>query len=108
MLFRCNGAFKDFSYIEIDGVVAPEDVYRAFEGSTYVELNSSFMENQQAGMHTLTFVYDTGGKASVDYEVVELPNAAASWDYNYVYLFMFALIACLGFGLFLFRRKKRN
>ena len=60
LTFRANGDFAKFKHVEVDDHILDTSNYKAWTGSTYVELNSDYLNTLDVGEHKLSVVYTDG------------------------------------------------
>ncbi len=74
LTFRFDGPLEKFMYLEIDGAVIPSVYYTLKEGSTIVTLNPTYLDQTEAGKHTITAHYNDGGRAMAVFEIQQKPS----------------------------------
>lgn len=75
--FRFDIPFAHFHELRMDGQVVDPADYTAWEGSTYVRLNSSYLASLSNGSHTMTAVDDNGVTVDAVF-TVQTPTAPES------------------------------
>ena len=77
--FKTNGEFAMFEGIQVDGKALVRDAdYRAFEGSTAIQLLPDYLETLSAGEHILTALYDDGQQPFTNFTVEASPGPGPS------------------------------
>ena len=66
--FRIDKDFVDFMSVAVDGITLDKTQYKAWSGSTYVELLSSYMKTLSEGTHTLS-AYFNGATATTAFTI---------------------------------------
>lgn len=66
--FRIDKEFSELQSVAVDGVTLDKSNYKAWSGSTYVELTASYMKTLAVGTHTLS-VYFTGDTATTTFTI---------------------------------------
>ena len=66
--FRIDKEFSELQSVAVDGVTLDKSNYKAWSGSTYVELTASYMKPLAVGTHTLS-VYFTGDTATTTFTI---------------------------------------
>ena len=66
--FRIDKEFSELQSVAVDGVTLDKSNYKAWSGSTYVELTAAHMKTLAAGTHTLS-VYFTGDTATTTFTI---------------------------------------
>ena len=66
--FRIDKEFSELQSVAVDGVTLDKSNYKAWSGSTYVELTAAYMKTLAVGTHTLS-VYFTGDTATTTFTI---------------------------------------
>lgn len=66
--FRIDKEFSELQSVAVDGVTLDKSNYKAWSGSTYVELTAAHMKTLAVGTHTLS-VYFTGDTATTTFTI---------------------------------------
>ena len=66
--FRIDHPFADLKAVAVDGIPLDSSRYRAWEGSTCIELSGSFTRTLSEGLHTLSVYFD-GATAETTFTV---------------------------------------
>lgn len=69
LTFRVNADFNTFSGVAIDGTELSSSEYSAYEGSTIVEVNESYLSNLNSGNHTTTMSFTGGTTVDIPFTV---------------------------------------
>ena len=69
-LFRSNAEFDEFVKVLVDGTEIDDSCYKAYAGSTVVELRADYLKTLSAGEHTLSIV-SKNGRADTTFTVLE-------------------------------------
>lgn len=66
--FRIDKELSELQSVAVDGVTLDKSNYKAWSGSTYVELTAAYMKTLAVGTHTLS-VYFTGDTATTTFTI---------------------------------------
>ena len=77
LTFGIDGPYKFLLGVYVDGKRLPSSAYSAWEGSTYIELNPSYLATLSSGTHTLTAQYPFG-TTDTTFEVAVIDEVTAS------------------------------
>ena len=66
--FRIDKEFSELQSVAVDGVTLDKSNYKAWSGSTYVELTASYMKTLAVGTHTLAVSF-TGDTATTTFTI---------------------------------------